>query len=285
MHTSTMFEPGLNSIPQTQASSSLLVTESPPFSSTRPTNPLICGSSSMIRIRGGVKSDTPGPGQAGLDDAGLCRGVREPPVRESPVLQASRAAVIAPSIVPRIGRTAKLKASGMRAFPRRKALQRALGMWSTPAASTSQGIKTKEPKGRITFTPPAATAPHQRPVRRPAPACMHCIVTRSRPATGTARGNRTRDRSGLRPLQAVEYPVLGAGCRVDRRNRDARRQAGQGSGLVANLLGRASLLHPRHRAQCADGLAADCGRGEQLVRYVAVHVGPAQHDEVQLRLA
>ncbi len=32
MHTSTMFEPGLNSIPQTQASSSLLVTESPPCS-------------------------------------------------------------------------------------------------------------------------------------------------------------------------------------------------------------------------------------------------------------
>src|SRR5258706_13100755 len=86
------------------------------FASPRPTNPLICGSSSMIRIRDGVESDKPEPGQAGLDDAGLCPGVRETLVRESPVLQASRAAVIAPSIVTRIGRTAKLKASGMRAF-------------------------------------------------------------------------------------------------------------------------------------------------------------------------
>jgi hypothetical protein len=38
-------------------------------------------------------------------------------------------------------------------------------MWFTPAASTSQDIKTKEPKGHITFMPPAATALHWRPIQ------------------------------------------------------------------------------------------------------------------------
>ena len=52
-------------------------------------------------------------------------------------------------------------------------------------------------------------------------------------------------------------PVLGQGHRHDREHRDGRRQDGAGAGLLADLLGRAYVLDPRHRPQRADGIADD----------------------------
>ena len=120
--------------------------------------------------------------------------------------------------------------------------------------------------------------------------------------TRRARSGCTPRCSRFRPASTVNVTVLGYdGCTPPRNlffgqvtgtignYRDHRRQDGQSVDGLADLLDRAHVLDPRHRAQRADGNAHHGGGEQRPVRHGAVpargrrQAGSARDDEVQLQ--